>query len=338
MKKIIIYALIAINLNLAAFNKNLLSKFKKYNHFNKFSELPYEMRINILEQRLISLIKEVLDFKSADDYSSFFHELGHLALVNKEFLSFVRLYIPIKDPNKFPLYSGPSLLAIAIENKWENLWKFIIYSAISKDIELSQEEKDTALSWFALNNNEMMVNMIANMGANKANIVEFDLYEINRRLILDVTSQNLEAVKYLLSNGAHPNSRNLKGETPVIHAVSKHDDENIVKLLLNYGANINARNNIGNTALIIAAIKGYDNITKLLLTHHNIYINTKNNHGNTALMNAVIMLKEKIVLQLLQSGANPNLKDNEGLTAYEHALSVKNKKICKILKYWRQKT
>lgn len=71
---------------------------------------------------------------------------------------------------------------------------------------------------------------------------------------------DLEAVKYLVENGADINAKNGGGETALIVA----SDLEVVKYLVEHGANVNAKNKNGNTPLILAPYGG-EEIRKILL-------------------------------------------------------------------------
>ena len=67
----------------------------------------------------------------------------------------------------------------------------------------------------------------------------------------------------LLENGADPNMKNGKGETPLM-AAAVRGNEDIVKLLLEKGADAKARDNDGETAVDKARRKHHSEIVKLL--------------------------------------------------------------------------
>jgi ankyrin repeat protein len=63
---------------------------------------------------------------------------------------------------------------------------------------------------------------------------------------------NYEMVKYLLINGANPNSINTDRETPLIWAFNDVSmNPEIIRLLINFGADPRIADNSGNTAFTI---------------------------------------------------------------------------------------
>ncbi len=82
----------------------------------------------------------------------------------------------------------------------------------------------------------------------------------------------------------------------------------------------------GRTALIMAVNSTQINyeIVDLLLSQPNININLQDIRGLNALMLATLNYKftYHIIIKLLDKGANKNLTDNEGYTAYDHLMML----------------
>lgn len=96
--------------------------------------------------------------------------------------------------------------------------------------------------------------------------------------------------------------------------------ENIVKLLLqDADVDINIKDAYGNSALLVATNKKHEDIVKLLVKTYGIEINAQDSDGNTALMKAAQEDYETIAKLLLDAGANPNIKNKNGLTALDLA-------------------
>lgn len=76
----------------------------------------------------------------------------------------------------------------------------------------------------------------------------------------------IEAVRYLLQQGADPNVKNVIGETALHQAVDRAGTETALELL-KAGADPNAQNIHGETPLHLAAKKGCSALVKLLLLH-----------------------------------------------------------------------
>ncbi len=140
----------------------------------------------------------------------------------------------------------------------------------------------------------------------------------------------------LLEHQADLNAQDKNGLTP-LHWAVRHKNERLVKMLLNKGANANIRDLGDKLPLHWAAIGGYTPIIQQLLqvTNSN-FINHKDKRGRTPLQwvlrsregavayegGAKHMPKAKALENiglLLQQGADPTIKDNEGYDAFHWA-------------------
>ncbi len=77
---------------------------------------------------------------------------------------------------------------------------------------------------------------------------------------------DLEAVKYLVEDGANVHSANNKGMTP-LHAAALGGHLEVVKYLVEDGANVNATNSDGGRPLYGAASMGHLEVVKYLVAH-----------------------------------------------------------------------
>ncbi|QQR48845.1 ankyrin repeat domain-containing protein [bacterium] len=108
------------------------------------------------------------------------------------------------------------------------------------------------------------------------------------------------------------------GKTLLIYAV-EFNKINLIKLLLSRNdINVNAKNNEGRVALHYAAMLGQQDSVKLLLNNKGIDINAQDNHGRTVLF-SIYKEHGDLMKLLLESGANPFIKDNDGKTALDSA-------------------
>jgi ankyrin repeat protein len=156
------------------------------------------------------------------------------------------------------------------------------------------------------------------------------MHAISANNVYDCTGKNrIEIVKLLLEAGADPNIQTLNGDTPLIEASQrKYMEEEIISLLLSYKADSNIKRNKRNlitsrpqydwTALIYAANEGLTKVVSLLLKA-GANPNIKDDDGVTALKRAALKGYTEIVSLLLKAGANPNIKDDDGVTALNKA-------------------
>lgn len=86
----------------------------------------------------------------------------------------------------------------------------------------------------------------------------------------EITENDLELVRLLLANGANvdeaPVSGELQGYTPLIFAVRENNLE-IVKLLIENNTNVNIKNIDGDTPLLLAEKRGDDNMLEILIAN-----------------------------------------------------------------------
>jgi ankyrin repeat protein len=167
------------------------------------------------------------------------------------------------------------------------------------------------------------------------------------------TTTALEIIRMLLDRGANPNLQlklrppfrnvifdrqgdNLVltiGATPLLRASKAGDNPEAIKLLLQHGALVNLPNVSGITPLMTAAGMGHvtnatrgrfnteqDSLAAIpLLLKAGAAINAKAADGQTALHSAAQKGWNKVVTLLAESGADLSIKDNNGLTALDHA-------------------
>ena len=109
-------------------------------------------------------------------------------------------------------------------------------------------------------------------------------------------------------------ARNAKDESPLMLA-SFNGLLDIAKKLIDRGADVNKP---GWTPLHYAATKGHNALMDLLLEHH-AYIDAASPNGSTPLMMASLYGTAAAVKLLLEAGADPLLKNEQGLTAIDFA-------------------
>ena len=113
-------------------------------------------------------------------------------------------------------------------------------------------------------------------------------------------------------------ARDAKGETGLIVAISRRDDD-WAMFLLGQGADPNLAARTGDTPLIAAARVGYLNAAQELLSLK-AKVDAANRMGETALIVAVQQRQPAIVRLLLAAGADPDRTDSAaGLSALDYA-------------------
>lgn len=112
----------------------------------------------------------------------------------------------------------------------------------------------------------------------------------------------------------------IAGRTPLMYAV-RNDDMEILQLLMDAGAKIDTRSNMKQTALHIAAVSGQPKMVDFLV-EHGAEVDARDYRGHTPLLYTLIATNDFAttpeaahisVVRLLWYGADPGVKDNEGL-------------------------
>lgn len=195
------------------------------------------------------------------------------------------------------------------------------------------------LTTYASPMNDLLFNSINNNNLEMVKVALDNGAQLNSKeyryspLSIAVNSHKLELASYLIYRGAQldkgPYGSNENKRTNLMIAVD-NDDYLMAKLLIDSGENVNAIDAMGNTALSFY-FRHYDpksNIVQLLVDAH-IDINKPNCYGSTPLM---LFTKSKKMLGaeiecleiLINAGANPALKDNNGKTALAYAITFNN--------------
>jgi ankyrin repeat protein len=159
-------------------------------------------------------------------------------------------------------------------------------------------------------------------------------------LIPAAQNGHMEAVKFLVKKGANINAQ-LPAFVPEFEGASalrqatQNRHSRIVAYLLKKGANPNIQDKKGATPLLLAAQNG-DLPTIKVLVLNGARVNEQGNsttqhEGKTALMQASLGGYTDIVAYLIEKGANPNLKDKNGITPLYCAAQGGNLEVLKLL-------
>jgi ankyrin repeat protein/mRNA-degrading endonuclease RelE of RelBE toxin-antitoxin system len=143
---------------------------------------------------------------------------------------------------------------------------------------------------------------------------------------------NIDIINILIRHKAKIETKDNEGNTP-LHIACERNYINSIEILLEKGAHINATNNLGMTPLHIACQNGHFKTVTCLLNRktNKASIDAQDIQGTTPLDYAAIYSYTPIVEYLLNSGANVNLKRNDGLTALIFSYYQEDPKIRELL-------
>ncbi|MCF0241125.1 MAG: ankyrin repeat domain-containing protein [Treponema sp.] len=133
-----------------------------------------------------------------------------------------------------------------------------------------------------------------------------------------------------LSAGMNINTRDKDG-TPMLNIAVRTDNEEIVSWLVEHGAEVNTESqDRGYTPVMDAVWRGNKKITEYLIKK-GAELNTICKEGQSNLVLAVGADKIDIVKLLAEHGADPDIKDAMGMSAWDYAKLFKKEKIISIL-------
>ena len=124
--------------------------------------------------------------------------------------------------------------------------------------------------------------------------------------------------KFLIDKGVDINTRSNNNYTPLMYACMDNYQK-FAEMLVDNGADVNLKDNYGETALMhICKINtgATDLINKLIKNSENI--DDKNKHGDTALLLACASENTTAMKLLLENGANPNIRNDDGYNALSY--------------------
>lgn len=155
-------------------------------------------------------------------------------------------------------------------------------------------------------------------------------------LLIATHENDVEIAKLLIDAGADINQQDAIQDSAYLYAGAQGKTEILRYMMKNAKPNQQVRNRFGGNALIPAAEKGHLDNVRLLLTDSQVDINHQNDYGYTALIEAVALtdgskVYQDIVKELVDAGADQNLRDRYGKTALDYAKEQDYKKMIELL-------
>ena len=260
-----------------------------------------------------------IEAASQDAYEQIIKEnFGIVTTINKkviENLASVSYSKEVNESSKNIYLKDIAREDIFFKKKRKKLETWVLFKVSRSWIKKQKERLKVELDiWDSLkhNNNKRIKEIIAK----NSNIINIQNDRGNTIAHIAAKSGNYNLIKFLVSRKTNINVVNKDGDMPS-HLSIKNNHNKIAKYLIFNGADVTTSNQEGINIFNWVATKGYSNILKFLLDKKEISPNTKDGKGRTPLHTASMKGKDKIIRLLLTKGANPDITDNNNLTALE---------------------
>ncbi|WP_308159401.1 ankyrin repeat domain-containing protein [Arthrobacter sp. ISL-65] len=146
--------------------------------------------------------------------------------------------------------------------------------------------------------------------------------KLDQRLVLAAKANDVALVARLIREGGNVNAKDSIQDSAFLYAGAEGFNE-LLRLTLAHGADVRSTNRFGGTALIPASEHGHVETVRILIAA-GVPVNHVNKLGWTAIQEAILLnnggpRQQDVVQQLLDAGADPNIRDPQGRTAVENA-------------------
>jgi ankyrin repeat protein len=143
-----------------------------------------------------------------------------------------------------------------------------------------------------------------------------------QQLVLAAKANDVALVRKLIRDGGNVNAKDAIQDSAFLY-VGAEGFNDVLRLTLANGADVSSTNRFGGTALIPASEHGHVETVRIIIAA-GVPVNHVNNLGWTAMQEAILLNnggpnQQEVVRQLLDAGADPNIRDPQGRTAVENA-------------------
>jgi ankyrin repeat protein len=185
--------------------------------------------------------------------------------------------------------------------------------------------------WMAVMSNDLK---LLNEVLTKDNVNTLSELESYTPLMVAANRSFVEVALLLIANGADLSAKSESGMTALMLAMNPNSEKDSLAIstaILENGGDVNARSDGGNTALMEAGHKGLTKVVEHLL-EKGASVDLQNKYGETALMVSCLEGAEPAVVRaLLDAGADKDLTDIDGFTAFDLAKKNGNEEVMNML-------
>lgn len=231
----------------------------------------------------------------------------------EEWNKFIATGVDIKQFRFTELCEGDTPLHIAVKfHTNHNLIRPMVNAGI--DINILNTEGETPLhSAVIFNNNPQIIKELVALGSN----INAHSIEVPTPLIYAIILNKISFVQELLTLGANVDEKDAQGAPPLVFAFQLRNCHTI-PILLKFGANLNQL--IDEETPVWSTLFEVDNSVDMIsmIITYGFDVNVQNIHGFTPLHYAVSTNEtSENILFLLDHGADPLVKTNNGISAWD---------------------
>ena len=170
------------------------------------------------------------------------------------------------------------------------------------------------------NEYEIYKRIDADRGVNEAReaLLKMGIPVNEKSMVLCVEEGGLREVLFFLAAGFSPDTRSQAG-IPLLNIAARNGNREIIRYLFLAGAQLNSQANDRNTSPLIDSVIGKHPELMMDLINAGADLEIKSKDGQTALTVATGNGDMVMVEALLKAGADPNIPDNLGMSARKYA-------------------